>query len=345
VGVTVGFSHAFVSHRVEVARNDGCAHPTRRFRMPDVDAVSLTPVPAHWSESPRIRSALVPALRRRLDVEMVRRGLAESRQVARRHIELGQVRVSGAVADKPGRLVAVGEPVAVAAPPPRYVSRGALKLEAALDAFALDPTGLSTIDVGASTGGFTDCLLQRGAAQVVALDVGHGQIHERLRADDRVRVVERCNVRDLAPERCSESDRRALVGEPAPLVVTDLSFISLRTAASGIVGLVQPDGHLVALVKPQFEAGRAVVSQGAGVVTSPEVWRSTLVEVVGHYASLGFGLRGVIPSPIQGAQGNVEFLAHLARGGSSGSGASEDVAVLIDGAMSSATQLVGGSCR
>lgn len=255
-------------------------------------------------------------LRRRLDVEMVRRGLVESRQAAQRHIEAGDVVVSGAVAQKPGRLVASGEPVSITAPAQQYVSRGGTKLEAALTAFDLDVEGCRAIDVGASTGGFTDCLLQRGAQSVVALDVGRGQIHERLRADPRVRVVERCNIRDLAPERCSDEDRRRIAGEPTTLLVADLSFISLRTAAQGLIALVRQGGSLVVLIKPQFEAGRSVVAKGAGIVSSPDVWQTTLLEVVDHFSNLECSLTGLIPSPIHGTQGNVEFLAHLTRGNS-----------------------------
>ena len=218
-------------------------------------------------------------LRRRLDAELVRRGLAESRHGARQRIEAGDVLVGGATADKPARLVSAAEPIELQGPPPRYVGRGGLKLEAALAAFGIDVTGRRAIDVGASTGGFTDCLLQHGAASVVALDVGHGQLHERLRADSRVVVIERCNARDLGPDRCSDAEREALVGPAAPVVVADLSFISLRLVAGSLAALVEEGGSVIVLVKPQFEAGHDEVSPGRGVVRDPAVWARVLSEV------------------------------------------------------------------
>lgn len=251
--------------------------------------------------------------RRRLDAELVRRGLAGSRQGARQRIEAGDVLVAGALADKPARLVSPAEPIELQGPPPRFVSRGGLKLDAALDAFELNPTGRRAIDVGASTGGFTDCLLQRGATGVVALDVGHGQLHERLRSDGRVRVVERCNVRDLDPRVCPDDRRQVIVGDPAPLVVVDVSFISLCAIAPALAALTAPLGDVVVLVKPQFEAGRQEVSRGAGVVSDPEVWRRVLAEVLGCLDGAGLGFVGLMPSPIRGASGNAEFLAHLRR--------------------------------
>lgn len=250
-------------------------------------------------------------LRRRLDAELVRRGLVDSRHRARQRIEAGQVRVSGARADKPARLVAAGEPIEIEGPPERFVSRGGYKLEAALDAFAIDVAGLRAVDVGASTGGFSDCLLQRGASEVVAVDVGHGQLHERLRADERVVVIERCNVRDLDEGSFVDEQPAHPVGLPAPLVVVDLSFISLRTVADALAAITAPGGSLVALVKPQFEAGRQEVSRGSGVVSDPVVWERVIGESIAALEATGFRFAGVIASPVRGASGNAEFLVHL----------------------------------
>ncbi|MDQ1395469.1 MAG: rRNA (cytidine1920-2-O)/16S rRNA (cytidine1409-2-O)-methyltransferase, partial [Acidimicrobiaceae bacterium] len=204
-------------------------------------------------------------MRRRLDAELVRRGLAPSREQAQAAIAAGSVTVGGAPATKASRMVEAAEPVHVLGPPARFVSRGGEKLDAALERFAIDVAGLRALDAGASTGGFTDCLLQRGAAAVTAVDVGHGQLHERLRADPRVRVIERTNIRTYAAE------------EPFPLVVADLSFISLRTVAPALLDAnAAPGADVVVLVKPQFEAGRAEVSRGRGVVRDPAVWAAAL---------------------------------------------------------------------
>jgi len=242
-------------------------------------------------------------VRRRLDAELVRRGLAPSRSVAARLVDEGKVLVSGVVAEKPARLVDAGEPVLLLDGPPQFVGRGGEKLAAALDVFGLDPTGLRVLDAGASTGGFTDCLLQRGAAAVTALDVGHGQIHERLRADSRVEVLERTNLRHVDPD-----DR-----EPFDAVVADLSFISLIVVMDVLVRSAAPGGWLVLLVKPQFEAGRAEASRGRGVITDPEVWRRTVEDVVTAALGAGAHFRGLDMSPLRGGDGNVEFLLHLER--------------------------------
>jgi 23S rRNA (cytidine1920-2'-O)/16S rRNA (cytidine1409-2'-O)-methyltransferase len=210
--------------------------------------------------------------------------------------------------------------VLVAGDPPPFVSRGGEKLDAALDRFALDPAGVRALDAGASTGGFTDCLLQRGAARVVAVDVGHGQLHERLRADPRVEVHERRNVRDLAPGD---------LGEPFPLVVADLSFISLRAVLPHLLGQAAPGADLVLLVKPQFEAGRDEASRGRGVIRDPEVWRRVLEEVVVALRGYGAAIMGAMPSPITGADGNVEFLLH-ARAAPADPPAPVDLAAAVD---------------
>jgi 23S rRNA (cytidine1920-2'-O)/16S rRNA (cytidine1409-2'-O)-methyltransferase len=239
--------------------------------------------------------------RRRLDAELVRRGLAATRQEAQEAIAAGRVLVAGAPADKPARLVGADEPVVLRGPPRRFVGRGGDKLEAALDRFSVDVRGLTALDAGASTGGFTDCLLQRGAARVVAVDVGYGQIHERLRADPRVDVRERTNIRSLA------------LDEPVDVVVADLSFISLATVAPALLrpSTVKPGGEAVVLVKPQFEAGRAEVSKGRGVVRDPAVWRRVLGEARSALTGQGAAMMGVMVSPLKGADGNVEFLVHL----------------------------------
>ena len=238
--------------------------------------------------------------RRRLDAELVRRGLTPSRDSARARIADGRVLVGGAPADKAARLVAADEPIELLGPPPRFVGRGGLKLDAALERFAVDVRGRRALDAGASTGGFTDCLLQRGAAAVTAVDVGHGQLHPRLRAHPRVTVLERTDVRTLRLER------------PAEVVVADLSFISLRLAAPALVGPNAAVGApVVVLVKPQFEAGRAAVSRGRGVVRDPDVWAGVLEDVRAALEGQGAAMIGAMVSPLTGADGNVEFLAHL----------------------------------
>jgi 23S rRNA (cytidine1920-2'-O)/16S rRNA (cytidine1409-2'-O)-methyltransferase len=247
-------------------------------------------------------------VRRRLDAELVRRGLASSREQARQAVIDGKVLVQGAPVQKPDRLVDPSDAVVVLGPPPKYVSRGGHKLEAALDRFAIDPAGRRAIDVGSSTGGFTDCLLQRGAVRVVALDVGRNQLHERLRADPRVEVREQTNVRNVGPDD---------LGGPAPLVVTDLSFISLHTVMSSLLALVEPGGRVVALVKPQFEAGRAEASRGRGIISDPVVWRRVLGELRDDVVSHGAAMMGVMVSPLTGADGNVEFLACIGTDGAS----------------------------
>ncbi|MEA2827952.1 MAG: rRNA (cytidine1920-2-O)/16S rRNA (cytidine1409-2-O)-methyltransferase [Actinomycetota bacterium] len=237
---------------------------------------------------------------------MVRRGLAPTRHRARHDIEAGRVRVGGVPADKPARMVAPEDRLEIEGPPARFVGRGGDKLDAALDHFDIVVEGRRALDAGSSTGGFTDCLLQRGAASVVAVDVGYGQLDLRLRQDPRVTVAERTNVRDLTPDR--------LHVDPFPLVVADLSFISLRTVAPALLGLAAAGADLVLLVKPQFEAGRADASRNKGVIREPEVWTRVLGEVIDTYAAAGAGLRGVMVSPLRGAEGNVEFLAHLVAG-------------------------------
>jgi 23S rRNA (cytidine1920-2'-O)/16S rRNA (cytidine1409-2'-O)-methyltransferase len=233
--------------------------------------------------------------RERLDVLLVERKLAESRAQAQRLIRAGLVSVECQAADKPGTRVAADAKIALQARP-RFVSRGGEKLEAALGHFGLDVAGAVAADVGASTGGFTDCLLQRGASRVYAIDVGYGQLDWRLRNDDRVVVVERTNARYL------ES-----LPEPVDLVTADVSFISLELILPTAAGWLRPKGQVVALIKPQFEAGRREVGKG-GVVRDPEVHRDVMQRIIGAASVLGLGLRGLVTSPLRGPAGNVEFL-------------------------------------
>jgi 23S rRNA (cytidine1920-2'-O)/16S rRNA (cytidine1409-2'-O)-methyltransferase len=237
-------------------------------------------------------------LRSRLDLLLVARGLAPTREKAQALILAGLVEVDGRSGAKAGQAVAEDAEIAVSGPPHPYVSRGGVKLAAALDHFALDPAGCVCLDVGASTGGFTDCLLQRGAARVFAVDVGHGQLDAKLRADPRVVVLERVNARALSAVE---------VPEPVRLAVADVSFISLRLILPAVVPLVEKGGAVVVLVKPQFEAGRAEVPRG-GVVRSEATRRRVVLEIENAGRGLGLEVLGALPSPIRGARGNEEFL-------------------------------------
>lgn len=235
--------------------------------------------------------------KKRLDLLMVERGLAESRQQAQRLIMAGQVLVDDHPVDKPGTRVAIAADLRASSGPP-YVSRGGLKLEAALEAFAVDVEGQVAADVGASTGGFTDCLLQGGAARVYAIDVGYGQLAWKLQQDPRVIIMDRTNARYLED-----------LPEPVSLVTVDASFISLKLILPVAMNWLGPGGQIVALIKPQFEAGRKQVGKG-GVVRDPAIHRAVLADLLGWAQARGLGLMGLIPSPITGAAGNVEFLAH-----------------------------------
>jgi len=252
----------------------------------------------------------------------VRRGLAPSRQWAQAWIAEGRVLVGGAAAERPSRLVGAGEALRVLADPPPFVSRAGAKLAAALDHFAVDPAGRRALDAGASTGGFTDCLLQRGAAAVLAVDVGRGQLHERLRADPRVELHERTNVRHFAAD------------PPVDLVVADLSFISLRTVAPALLGPgARPGADAVVLVKPQFEAGRAEASRGKGVIADPAVWLAALAGVAAAARGAGAAMMGAMVSPVTGADGNVEFLLHLMAHTPAAAGRPVDLAAVVAGAL------------
>jgi 23S rRNA (cytidine1920-2'-O)/16S rRNA (cytidine1409-2'-O)-methyltransferase len=255
----------------------------------------------------------------------VRRGLVDSRQEAQAAVAAGTVLVSGTRAEKSARLVAPDEPVVLLGPPSPYVGRGGLKLAAALDRFPVTVRGRCALDAGASTGGFTDCLLQHGAAHVYAVDVGHGQLHPALRAHADVTVLERTNVRTLTVAELAAVEPAY---EPCPLVVADLSFISLRSVVPALTGPVATaDADLVLLVKPQFEAGRAAVSRGKGVIRDPALWFSALEGVASALVDAKTGIMGAMVSPLTGSAGNVEFLLH-ARKGTAGDEAGEATALL-----------------
>jgi len=272
-------------------------------------------------------------LRRRLDHELVRRGLATSGEQARSLVEDGAVLVNGAQADKPGRLVAEDEALVVQSPP-RFVSRGGEKLDAALERFAVTVAGRRALDAGASTGGFTDCLLQRGAQHVVAVDVGHGQLHPRLRHDPRVSVFERTNVRTVDA---------GTVGGPFELVTADLSFISLASVAPVLAGnLATPGADVVVLVKPQFEAGRQAARRGRGVVRDPGVRRASLEQAASALTRAEATIMGAMASPLLGPAGNAEFFLH-ARAHGTGTASQPELSAMIDAAVADAPDAETGA--
>jgi 23S rRNA (cytidine1920-2'-O)/16S rRNA (cytidine1409-2'-O)-methyltransferase len=240
----------------------------------------------------------------RLDVWLAEAGLSESREKAQALVMAGRVKLDGQPATKPGTRVKPGARVEVE-PGPAHVGRGALKLEGALDAFGLDPRGGVAVDVGASTGGFTETLLERGAPRVYAIDVGRGQLHERLRQDPRVIVRDRTNARALSPE---------LVPEACALAVMDVSFISVTKILEPLRSVLGPSANAVVLVKPQFEVGRLQVGRG-GIVRDPELHLQALRDVAGFAQAAGYAVRAACASPVTGATGNREFFLHLVPGG------------------------------
>ena len=272
---------------------------------------------------------------------MVERGLCESREKAKRAIMAGQVKINDQPARKPSDTVKPGDQIILLAAE-KFVSRGGFKLEHALDHFQVNPAGLTAVDLGASTGGFTDCLLQRGAAKVFAVDVGRGQLAWKLRRDSRVVVMEKTNARNLKPEALSPSPFpigwERVAGRPregcADLITIDCSFISLRKILPAAVALLRPSGKIVALIKPQFEAGKAEVDKGAGVITDPAIHERVLRELEQFVTSFEFGVsslettrnskpetqnpkliwRGVTESPLLGPAGNKEFLVLIEKG-------------------------------
>jgi 23S rRNA (cytidine1920-2'-O)/16S rRNA (cytidine1409-2'-O)-methyltransferase len=239
--------------------------------------------------------------RERLDRLLVERGLAPSRERAQAMVLAGVVRIDGRPAGKPGALIRPGVVLSVVGPDHPYVGRGGVKLAGALRRLSVDPAGRVVLDVGASTGGFTDCLLQRGAIRVYALDVGRGILDWKLRQDPRVVVLEGRNARALRPQD---------LPEPVDLAVADVSFISLRLILPAVAPLVKPGGPILALVKPQFEAGRGKVGKG-GIVRDPAVQRQALLDVARAAAACGLGVAGGCPSPLRGAEGNLEFFLRL----------------------------------
>jgi len=247
-------------------------------------------------------------LKARLDTLLVERGLVATRERARALILAGDVRVNGQVATKAGTAVADDAEVTLTSPDHPYVGRGGLKLAHALDVFAIDVTGQLGLDIGASTGGFTDVMLQRGAARVVALDVGHGQLDWKIRSDPRVVTIERVNARSLKPTDLPGDLRQF------DIVTIDVSFISLRHILPVLPAVLAPNANVIALVKPQFEARREEVGKG-GIIRDEAVHRRVVEEVIAAADALGLASAGLIDSPITGMEGNREFLLRLRRAG------------------------------
>ena len=269
----------------------------------------------------------------RLDVLLVDRGLVRSRAEASEAIAAGMVLVNGSVAQKPARQVNPGEQIHVMAHGPEFVSRGGKKLARALTAFSIDPSGRTAVDAGSATGGFTDCLLQAGAAGVVAVDVGYGQLHERLRQDERVISLERTNIREVDRERATA----LLAPKPAPsLVVADLSFMSARLICARLLEVSGETGDTVILCKPQFEVGRQVASKGRGVIRARSDRADALEGVVEALSAAGASVLGITASPILGPAGNAEFLVHARHGEASDRATIED---MIDLALDEAELL------
>lgn len=250
--------------------------------------------------------------RRRLDAEMVSRGLANSREHAVDLISRREVTVSGAPAMKPSRQVSPGEPIIVTGPPPRFVSRAGVKLEAAISAFGLDVSHAVCVDVGSSTGGFTDCLLQNGARSVLAVDVGTNQLHTKLRSHPSVEVREQTDIRSIALMDFADDPQRS---DGFDVLVADLSFISTANLLPIFASLLRPSGFAVTLIKPQFEAGKREVSRGKGVIADPTIWVRVLHEFIDAASDAGIPVQNLALSPIRGGKGkgngNVEFLALL----------------------------------
>ncbi len=244
--------------------------------------------------------------------------------MAQTEISEGRVTVSGAPANKPSRMVDPGEDIQILGPPPRFVSRAGIKLEGALAEFGINPFGFNCLDAGSSTGGFTDCLLQEGAERVIAVDVGTHQLHERIRANNRVVVMEQTDVRSITVDQ---------IGGPVDLVVGDLSFISLRLVLPALFAVAKPEADLLLLVKPQFEAGRKEVSKGSGVITNPIIWQRVLTEIWSEAQALGGAMTGLTTSSIKGRTGNVEFIGRFS---------SQPVAPIEESALQSGVAVAAG---
>jgi 23S rRNA (cytidine1920-2'-O)/16S rRNA (cytidine1409-2'-O)-methyltransferase len=239
----------------------------------------------------------------RLDQLLVQKGLAETREKAKRMIMAGMVEVERIRVDKPGHLIPVSSHISLKNPDTPYVSRGGSKLEAALDHFSVDVRGKVILDVGASTGGFTDCLLKYGARGVIAVDVGFGQLHWKLRQDRRVKILERTNVRYLGPDDIQEEIHGAVI---------DVSFISLRLVVPVVSRLLQSNAFILALIKPQFEVGKGKVGKG-GVVRDPDLHREVIEGLCLFFQELGWTVEGVFTSPLRGPKGNKEFFTYMRR--------------------------------
>ncbi len=239
----------------------------------------------------------------RLDQLLVKRGLAESREKARAMIMAGLVQVDGIQVDKAGRLIPVSAPILLKEMRPPYVSRGGAKLEAALKHFSVNVKGQVLLDVGASTGGFTDCLLQHGARRVIAIDVGYGQLDWKLRQDPRVEVLEKTNIRNLKP---------ADIDMPIHGAVIDVSFISLKLVVPPVSNLIKKHAFIISLIKPQFEVGKGQVGKG-GVVRDPNLHQEVIERLRSFFETLGWTVQGHIPSPLLGPKGNREFLIYMSR--------------------------------
>lgn len=239
----------------------------------------------------------------RLDAELVKRGIVQSRERAKGYITAGRVTVNGTTEKKPSNMVCENDIIEMTGEALRYVGRGGLKLEGAISAFNIDLSNRTCLDIGASTGGFTDCMLQNGATKVYAVDVGHGQLAQKLRDDPRVVNIEGVNVKDITTE---------LFESEINFITADLSFISVRYAADCAKCLLKADSEAVLLIKPQFEAGRANISNG-GIVKNKKVHIDVLHGLCDYFASLNFEIVGLVPSPIRGGDGNIEYLTHLVK--------------------------------
>jgi 23S rRNA (cytidine1920-2'-O)/16S rRNA (cytidine1409-2'-O)-methyltransferase len=239
----------------------------------------------------------------RLDLLLVQRGLAESRERAQAVVFAGQVLVNGQKQDKAGAPVPEDAEIRILGETPRYVGRGGLKLEAALKEFSVSVEGKTALDIGASTGGFSDCLLQHGASRIYAVDVGYGQMAWKIRQDPRVVVIERTNIREMDP---------SVIPEPVDVAVIDVSFISLEKVMPSVLPYLKSDATIIALIKPQFEVGREHVGKG-GIVRDEAARTAAVKRVEDFIRGLGFEVQGIIPSPITGQDGNVEFLIHAVK--------------------------------
>ncbi len=239
--------------------------------------------------------------KKRLDVLLVDKGYFESREKAKAHVMAGLIMIDDRVIDKVGEKVEEDSHIEVKGKAIPYVSRGGLKLERALEVFPVSVSGKSAIDIGASTGGFTDCLLQNGAQKVWAIDVGYGQLAWKLRQDERVVVMERTNIRHVTVED---------IGEPVALIVTDVSFISLHKVLPAAFDLLKEDGEIICLIKPQFEAGPGKVGK-KGIVRDPSVHHEVIKNITEFVAESGYGIGGLNHSPVKGTKGNIEYLLYI----------------------------------